>query len=415
MELWPKTVYIGEGTLQRSIAIGFLISLPLGTVLACMGGIFIYGKAFSGYVWVLQGLLGILCFVFCKRGENTFPFVLWGPWVLWILLKCNWGDFISIQRTLMLILCPFMALVASRIVRQIRDLNWLLDCLGPVVIILWLFWIIYKLGILPSAIRFQVEGSAMTCCLGAVYYGGRASKLEKEGIVMWFLCVLLCAVSGMRTATFTCMLMLPLTPTIQTKTARLRSIVLLALVLLILTPLSIMSTKMGKDSGSLKDVLKKKQELNTSGRFYAWGLYLEEAWKNPFAGAGGNASGDFGKYNIMDESQWLHPHNEYIRVFFDYGIIGLILLGIPVCITFGQAWYCLRTLSMPVLLKAWLMICGGFIALCLLSITDNVLLYVQFFGCYLFAVIGAAYGLTCAPETKFCHEYLYNPQRIRQI
>jgi O-antigen ligase len=153
------------------------------------------------------------------------------------------------------------------------------------------------------------------------------------------------------------------------------------------------------DSGhdSLVELARNPADIYSSGRFAVWRLFVEEALKLPLSGHGGNASYYFGTA-IAD--YWDHPHCDYIRVLFDYGVIGLALLGAPMLYTLVVTCRNARTAKSPVLRDAWTTSCGGFISMCVLAVTDNVVLYVAFFSCLLFGLLGAAYGV--APSCGFC-------------
>lgn len=65
--------------------------------------------------------------------------------------------------------------------------------------------------------------------------------------------------------------------------------------------------------------------LNTSGRAKVWSaLYVEALDTAPFLGNGAGFSGQF----VKEAFGWPHPHNEYLRLLADHGVIGLLLLGL---------------------------------------------------------------------------------------
>lgn len=82
-----------------------------------------------------------------------------------------------------------------------------------------------------------------------------------------------------------------------------------------------------QEVNSPRPVADAKQEatvvfLNTSGRIGVWSALLEEGIsKAPLLGNGAGFAAEF----VSEEFDWTHPHNEYIRIFADHGLIGLVL------------------------------------------------------------------------------------------
>jgi len=98
---------------------------------------------------------------------------------------------------------------------------------------------------------------------------------------------------------------------------------------------------------------------------------------------------DFGNITFI---RWSHPHNEYIRILFDYGFLGAILFLIPIL---NLAYQCFKG-TRHALTEETKFLCSvglwGIIAMFLLAITGNVLMYVAWYGNLLFALIG--FGLS---------------------
>lgn len=62
--------------------------------------------------------------------------------------------------------------------------------------------------------------------------------------------------------------------------------------------------------------------LNTNGRFTVWSALAQKAVLNhPIIGGGSGYSNQF----VAEQFGWNHPHNEFIRIFVDFGAIGSIL------------------------------------------------------------------------------------------
>lgn len=66
----------------------------------------------------------------------------------------------------------------------------------------------------------------------------------------------------------------------------------------------------------------KLENLNTNGRIEVWTSLLRALEQNSIVwGSGLNSSNEFVNKNFG----WTHPHNEFLKVFYDLGIVGLIL------------------------------------------------------------------------------------------
>ena len=110
--------------------------------------------------------------------------------------------------------------------------------------------------------------------------------------------------------------------------------------------------------------------INTNGRLNVWSELVEEVLQGrPLLGGGAGFAGQF----VSDRFNWDHPHNEYLRIFADFGAIGLsfalIILG---SLTFFFGRHDPRK-SRPAFLGIALLL-----SLSLLSITDLPLVSVGF-------------------------------------
>jgi len=75
------------------------------------------------------------------------------------------------------------------------------------------------------------------------------------------------------------------------------------------------------DGGELVDLLN-PEKVNTMGRAYLWPIVLRSALESPLIGNGtGSARALVSSVSSLD-----HPHNDYLRVLHDLGIVGLGLL-----------------------------------------------------------------------------------------
>ena len=137
------------------------------------------------------------------------------------------------------------------------------------------------------------------------------------------------------------------------------------------------------DDASIRDILTASEQLDTSGRRELWPKLLDECSANAVGGTGiGSATGLSRRFtgNQLD-----HPHNEYIRIYCDQGLVGTALLWGFVIWAGVRIYRGVRQEHGRDLHAA-----AGqlLVSLILLSITDNPLLYTALFMAPLAILLG---------------------------
>jgi O-antigen ligase len=383
--------------LERRLAVWFLLTLVWGTAATAFGfpALPLVGKQFAGIVWVAQATLGALALAFSTRRKITFPFIVWLPWLMWVILRCDFSYSISVQRTAMLWGAPLVGLCASAVIASEQELAWMLRSMRVIVLLILVLFSVTSLHFLPPGVGF-FGSSYITLCLMAAVLAPHVMTGQRRDTVLWLCCVGMCAWSAFRGTIGTCIMTLPLTPARISLNKRLAALLCMGALGLAVFAVPQVRQKMLRNSGhdKLRELAWSPGDTYSSGRFFMWELYLQEAWNRPLIGHGGSSSYTFG----MKANEWDHPHNELIRVFFDYGVVGLVLLGIPFLYTFRFALRWTRHAPSAFLRDAWASACGGFIAMAQLGLTDNVILYLSFFGCLLFGLIGGACGASARDD-----------------
>lgn len=371
----------------------FLWSIPLGACVATIGGFTVSGKMFRGYVWSAQWAVAILAVLVLRSRGTKYPILAWMPWIVWILIRCPL-NFVAVQRTAMLLLSPIAAVAAAKACTKDSDIKFLLGSLTSVVLFVGVVVICDSFVMMPFA-HLQRPAAIMILCMGAAYYAPGVYKGLPKPTVLWLWCVAVCAISNGRTVTAITIMTLMMCPHKIGVYKRLGAVSLVVVLALGVFSLPNMRTKMSlSQNASLAEVIRGEERLNTSGRLNAWELYIYEAMKEPLFGLGGNSSGEYGKFNIGSLDSWHHPHNEYIRILFEYGAIGLLCF-------LGAHFYfvlnilkTLRQTQRPAVREALMLSLAGITMFSFLCLTENVLLYATFFGMFLFGIMGGAYGLS---------------------
>jgi O-antigen ligase len=338
-------------------------------------------------------VIAILAVLALRSGGTRYPILAWMPWIVWILIRCPL-DFVAVQRTAMLLLSPIAAVAAAKACTKDSDIQFLLRSLASVVLFVGVVVICDSFFLMPFA-HLQRPAAILILCMGAAYYTPGVYKGQTKPTVLWLWCVAVCAISNGRTVAAITIMTLMMCPEKIGVYKRLAAASLVVVLALAVFSLPTMRAKMShSQNASLAELIRGEEQLNTSGRLNAWELYLHEAMREPLFGLGGNSSGEFGRSNIGSLDSWHHPHNEYIRILFEYGAIGLLCF-------LGAHFYCvvnilktLRQTQRPVVREALMLSLAGMTMFFLLCLTENVLLYATFFGMFLFGIMGAAYGLS---------------------
>jgi O-antigen ligase len=239
----------------------------------------------------------------------------------------------------------------------------------------------------------EIEGVALdrrpmalaAVLVGCVFLSG---PMSLKAVAGWGLCLLLTAVTGSRMATAALVLapiFRPAQRAFRWKVVAICVSVVIGL-LLLCTPMFRMRAPITGSEGAGHLFLEK---VNSSGRFEAWPLILEKAWENPLLGAGVESAATFVP-TVWPRMQ--SPHNDYLRIGFEFGIVGLALFLNAVV---WQLWDLRRHIarSQGILQQAfaasWLAWMMFLVAAC----TDNPVGYSLRYMNPLFALLGAAYGV----------------------
>lgn len=129
----------------------------------------------------------------------------------------------------------------------------------------------------------------------------------------------------------------------------------------------------------------KNIEFNTSGRDIAWPVFWNHIGERPINsfvfifGEGPGACSEFGVSNLG--AAWFHPHNEIIRIIFDYGILGIFSFSI------FWLYIIVRILVSKSLLAKKICLPLVFFTF-FIMLTDNPLMYPLFYGNLTLFLIG---------------------------
>jgi O-antigen ligase len=155
-------------------------------------------------------------------------------------------------------------------------------------------------------------------------------------------------------------------------------------------------------AGTLQDIRFSNPDFFTTGRSRLWDLMTEEIKAKPVWGHGANASEGF----VLSVT-WgglTHPHNDWLRLLYDYGIVGT---SVFVFCLVTQVIHLLKRAKMTFGKSRILLYAGAssFLPFVLLMFTDNIILYVAFFGNLQFTILGLVYAAEKTREIDVLNYY----------
>jgi len=343
-----------------------------------------------GWAWVAAWGVA-LAFMFDYRGQRvTFPVASWVPFFVYVLWRTEFGSRPEVQRCAML-MCPVaVGAAASRFsvsgFAAVRKGYWrLMVGIG----VAHLSAVLVSGGLAMARQWCGIVGPPMTAVLVSIValqciHTNRRARWVL--VLSWLYCLAVVARMPILVIPALCLVGPQRLP------ARVR---LAFLVVLVLAGSLLYGTNVVQESlfrsgrGSATELMElDAHELMSGGRLYAWPQYWEQIEKKPWLGYGGVASLYYGRDELMYAD---HPHSEYIRLLFDYGIIGSLLFAIPLLHLMYICYMGRKVKTGP----SWRLYEFGFwgiVAAMLLGITGNVIMYVAWFGNPLFVTIGLACG-----------------------
>jgi hypothetical protein len=253
--------------------------------------------------------------------------------------------------------------------------------------------IVEVIGTIEKRLSFNVRPLAIVALIGLGWFVAEY-RTGRRSAGLWALAVYLCIVITLsRTATLAGFVLILLMVVSGADRRRARNAALAALLLVggyvavtSWAPLRDRFTH-GDTSLSVGGV-----SINAEGRTHVWHVLWSEALQDPIIGRG---AGSASARSLEVSSTLDHPHNDYLRVFYDFGLIGIALL----------AWFAARATR----LLLWTRRRVGSVAssaalyaglaVIIVMATDNPLDY-SFVMIPLGALIGLAFGNGAYPSPR---------------
>ena len=385
------------------------LSVPIVAMLASFAGIGIplpgIGEMrHTGMMWIGTLLTCILMLIFYRAGRKiTFPFLCWLPFFAVTFMSLQWSDMhptYNVQLAVQMSAFLFIGVVASFAVRDVDDVaawNWIF-VLATLFVGALCCW--FKLG--PGVDDQQmVQGryfglaerpAGMTLMFAATFYLAQIRDKPLSSSLLWLLAFTFCIISGGRMVTALTLFLWFLHPHIGGIGTRVTMIAVALVIGLAAFNTPIIQQRFfdknsgHAGSGTIQDVVEGK--FDGAGRFKAWPLIYRKAWEKPWFGHG---VGQSAPYTLKVWSPMDKPHNEYLKVFFDNGMIGVVCFVVAIVGTLWNLSSVMRE-SREMGIDNWPAV-GAFMGMAtftLIAFFDNPLVLGNNFTQPLFALIGAA-------------------------
>lgn len=300
----------------------------------------------------------------------------------------DWRNGENWQRTIMIIIPLLMGCSASATVRSLETLKKYSKFLKLMIIPCWIS-LLFTESIFSDVELGRAVAGIFVCFIGSMYCINVVENKVLSTIGL-LLCLSWCFVAQTRGPFLSLALTIPIFIFRKNYWWGIATAIMIIIVgIFLFNTEAVQQRIFYSGSGTWEDIAELR--FNSSGRLYNWSLYWYEIIESPWFGHGANASQRFG-LSVIGES-WAHPHNEYIRILFDFGIVGLAcwLIGIYTTI---QALVKVSKSKIGFLRNACLSAIVAILMMMLLSASDNVLVYATFFGNPLFVFIGCIFGIS---------------------
>lgn len=369
-----------------------LLLTGLAALTAATASFRILGFSVSGYSWVVPLVVATLV-VLRHPGRVLFPWWLWVPWSLLLVLFLTQAQAPhALQRTAMM-LSPVVVGMAASASRVTSASGWatlrFLRVLG-IAVFLAIAW---NTGFLYTGILPEYGGSAasvMTASLLATVFATEYSFGRRTSLGWWGAMQIVPLIALTRTGIVATALTLPLCLGPIKLRKRILSLALIGAGGLLLFNSPRMQARMFYSGyGTLSEMSFDNPNFATSGRSTMWPEFTQEIEKKPWFGHGANASEIFA--DIVNPGVE-HPHNDWLRLLYDYGYLGALLFGLTLL---GQVVHGLiAARGCQGLAKLlFLFSVSSFLVLSVFMLSDNIVLYAAFFGNLQFALLGVAYAV----------------------
>jgi len=312
-------------------------------------------------------------------------------WFGFVWLSILWKDGLEtrdLQFAIQICLPLLVGIVASMFVTSRGQLDTL-RAMYPLALVMIVGILLMQYRNVLGLEYMSTRQTAMTVALIACVFLADSPGRVVRPLLGWGLCLAVCALTESRMAVLIVLALPVLHPAYRQPLRRLGACLVIGAVCLgmFYTP-PVQQQLFAGGRGGVSDLF--DGGVSGTGRFYAWSLILAEAQEHPILGAGVNSSYDF------VPTVWVSmtaPHNDYLRIGFEFGLVGL---GIFLLVMTWQLVDLTRWIrrSHGSVRRAFTVSFLGLVVFLIAACTDNPLGYNIGLGCPIFALMGAAHGVS---------------------
>jgi O-antigen ligase len=364
--------------------------VAITTLISSIGGQLLkYRIASIG--WLIPLMVSILIILRNPKGIQ-FPIRIWLPWICVVSVYLVFAEAPhAFQRSVMM-LCPlFVGIAVSKSRIEKNELESFIKLYRYVATGLFIV-ILFKTGIVVTGrlpARTALAAEAMTGTLFCSFFITTYVLGRKKDLGWWAVFAAIPYMSLTRTSMVAAGLSLPLTFAPMKILKRVFFIVVIIMIAIPIFYTERVQQKMfysGK--GTFTEMHPDNPDLATYGRNIIWEAMQIEIDMKPYFGHGTNASEPFIKMNFGIST---HPHNDWLRLLFDYGYFGTVIFALSLIM---QLLHMLKRAKYSTGGTKILFYAGAstILSFVLFMFSDNIILYVAFFGNLQFTMIGIAYA-----------------------
>jgi O-antigen ligase len=368
------------------------------TLIAAIGGQ-LFNYRIAGLGWFIPLLISILI-IFQDPKKITFPLHIWLPWIGFVFFYLIFAEAENALQRSVIMLCPFIIGVAVSKSSIMEEELISFDRLFRYVAKIFFVIILFKTGIILTGklpARTALAAEAMTGTIFCAYFAVNYVFENKKDLFWWPVFASIPYIALTRTGMIAAGLSLPLTFAPMKIIKR-----LLVSFLIILTAIPLFYTERLQQKmfysgrGTIQQIHPDNPDFDTSGRSAMWEAMQDGISNRPYWGHGANASETYLKTMFGSIT---HPHNDWLRLLYDYGYFGTGIFALSLLI---QLLHILKRAKTSEGLLKILFYTGGstILSFALFMISDNIILYSAFFGNLQFTIIGLAYAAYAQKDNR---------------
>ena len=393
MAFWKASTIAPAGDLLAQASAPRIIwVVVIATLVSNLTGETVFGFQVSGFGWLIP-LIYALYAMYATPGMPRLPYLIWAPWfglVIGYLLFAEAEN--ALQRSVMLLAPMVVGMAVSKAAiggSELLHIESILDKFSTA----FFAAILVNSGLASTGLLPDVTGLApqvTTAALFGSFFAAKYALGNKRSAIKWLLFASVPVVAVTRMGVVATGVTLPLTFAPLAPWKRIVIFIgVAALGLMVFNTERVQNKMFYTGGGTIFDLTLDNPNLRTHGRIQIKEAMEREIEYAPWFGYGANASERF--VLEMTGSELTHPHNDWLRLAFDYGYAGTLVLLVCVIL---QTLHALRagyrgTGSARLFLLTG---AGAFIPFALFMGTDNIILYAAFFGNLHFMMLGAGYA-----------------------